>query len=343
MQAADRLYHDLTAAFGDALNAKWGNPSRHPHPQSQAWENNPLSSFAEYCGKRAFDSRGDTMERNSLAVMGHGMVTGDFQNAFATAAHRLATKKYEGFSDHLRICSEVPVNDFKTVKVFTADLDDDLQPVGDTGQIHNSSGWDVGASASLSSFVRLMNVSRQIVINDDLDVLKNYLSALGAAAGKKEGAMVSATLESNALLSDGAAMFGTANIVASALSATTLDAAMGLLRDQKNAAGNKANNKLYALVTASGMELNAASILHYAGLDSVIRICLPWLPAGRWFAMADPMLAPVVGRLLLKGSTTPISVGPVKREIGADYFSLKGYADLGVVAIGRLGVVKGGS
>ena len=118
---------------------------------------------------------------------------------------------------------------------------------------------------------------------------------------------------------------------------------MKALRLQPSAAGNLANLPAFAIAVAAGLELTARTLLTLGGMNEVKVVCLPWLADGRWYLFADPAKAPVVGRLVLPGTKAPITVGPVPNPRNYDGVLLKATADLGVVACGRIGVVRGGT
>jgi hypothetical protein len=73
---------------------------------------------------------------------------------------------------------------------------------------------------------------------------------------------------------------------------------------------------------------------------------MPWLASGRWYALADPRLAPVVAFLHLRGSAPdapPVRVEPAKTAINVDGVAIRASADLGVAIVGRVGAVRGGA
>jgi hypothetical protein len=204
-----------------------------------------------------------------------------------------------------------------------------------------------GLEGRLQTFRRRLDVSRQVFKNDDVNLLKRIATELGFAASRVESNLATMLLESNPTMGDGLPMFGDSNIIAAALSGTSFDAALKLLRLQLTPAGNVANNRAAVLAVSAGLELTARSFLHLAGFDEVRVVVLPALPDGRWYVLASPLLSPAIGRLALSGphaaTTAPITIGPARTPAAFDGLSFKAISDLGTVALNRVGCVKGGA
>ena len=337
---------DTHEAIVDALAMRLGVAPARPHPKAQEYVDQPLSGLAMLHGAVAQAQRGDTRPHPDMAVLGYGIGTSDFKNALGTGASRLAALRYEASADHLQICANLEVVDFKMIEFPGADVGLDLSlKTGEGGEARAAQVVQVaGQIAKLESYDRIIGVSRNTIINDDVGLLANVFAAIGTAAATNEAKMVSDLMEANQTLADGQAMFIAANIVAQTLSATSLDVAMKALRLQTTAAGNLANLKAAVLVVAAGLELSAKTLLKSAGMDDVKVICLPWLADGRWYLFADPKVAPVIGRLILRGTKDPIYVSPLGTKIRFEFDGVltRANAYLGVVALNRVGVVRGG-
>jgi hypothetical protein len=335
---------DAATAFQDAINTRWGNAPTRPHPKVEGFLDRPMSAFATFCGEAAMASRADHSPRPAVAVMGQGIGTSDFKNALASGARRLAAIRYQQFGEHLAFCADQEIDSFQTINFPGVDVGLDLDKEGDGAEIKGVRVIEVaGQTQQLTSYAKILRVSRNAIINDDIGVMGNFFSAIGSAAGYNEAKIISAMLEANPTLADGAAMFGASNTVASALSAANLDLAMKALRQQPTAAGNVANLRAFGLIVAPGLELTARTILKLAGLEAMPVGCLPGLADGRWYLLADPKVAPVIGRLILRGTKEPIVVGQLKGQSQFDGVVLKAIADLGIVALGRVGIVRGGA
>lgn len=339
-------YRDVLAAHEDAISASFGNPPLRPHPNADAYGDRPLSDFAEAMGRMEFSRRNINEERSRPIAMSAGMVTKDFGNVIGAAAHKLAQLRYTQMADHLAICADQVVPNFLAVNFPSMDVDLNLAKTGEGGETLLSKVVVVGGqTAQLDRYARTLFVSRQAIINDDTHGIGVLFSALGTSAGVNEAKLVCATLEGNPTLSDGQAMFVASNIVAQVLSASALEAALKALRLQQTAAGNVANLSAAVIAVSAGLELTATQLLKSAGMENRIRVVvLPWLADGRWYVFADPRIAPVLGRLVLKNSVAPITVGPVVNgeTFKSDGIGFLAVACLGIVPLGRIGIVKGG-
>jgi len=336
---------DTRDAIEDGLAVALGIPVCAKHPKADEYIDRPLSALAHLHGAVVEAQRG-SRDAPDAVVMGYGLSTSDFKNALASTTRRLAARRYEQFADHLALCSDQIVRNFKTVEFPDADVNLDLEKTPEIGEIRVAQIVQVaGQSAQLVAYGRTVGVSRWVFVNDDVGLLANLFAAVGTAAATTEAKMVAALLEGNPTLADGQAMFGASNIVAQALSLTSLDAAMKALRVQPTAAGNLANLMAAVLTVAPGLELSARTILKQGGVDDVRVVCLPWLADGRWYLQAAPAIAPAVGRLILRGETSPIDVRPVpaKQKFAYDGVLFRAIAHLGVVALSRIGIVRGGA
>jgi hypothetical protein len=335
---------DAIEAMPDALAERWGVRAKLPHPLARDLLERPLSAVAIACGQAAFAAQG-SRGNHDIACLGRGLTTSDFKNSLSDAARRLAILRYEEAAEHRLLCADQEVKTFRETSFPNADIELELDIELDGANERKTSRivYVAGQSANLSTYARNLLVSREVVVNDDVDMLGGVFGAIGTAAARTEAQLFSALLESNSTLADGAPMFAAGNVVAEALSTVSLGVAMEKLRAQVTPAGNLANNRAFGIAVAPGLELTAYTIIEAAGLDLVV-VCLPWLAAGRWYLLASPKVAPVVGRLVLDGSKNgPILVGPTRTERDVDGVLLAAAADLGMVALGRVGVVRGGA
>lgn len=94
---------------------------------------------------------------------------------------------------------------------------------------------DRGEPIALATYGEIFSISRQAIINDDLNQLTDSPMKLGRAAKGTVGDLVYAILTSNPKLSDGRALFHAdhANLSSGGISVANLDAARQLMRLQK--------------------------------------------------------------------------------------------------------------
>jgi hypothetical protein len=336
---------DQLEAARDAISIACGAELLHPHPLASTIDLKRVAEdIAARAGVRVTDAR-------SLAAA--GMRTPQFAKLLADAAAPVVRVGFEHQAQHRAFCTPLEVDNFNPVSVPSIDDEVELEPVGENAEIRPimiTTG--AGAvSARLTSFARTLRFSRHLVVNDSRGELRPAVLPIGPSAARLEKRMLCETLEAgdSTVLDDGTVVFDGAfsNVEAGALDATTLASAMGKLRTQSRAAGGNADLSLAHLVVAPALELAAMKLLHDHGLSERVMLhAMPWLASGRWYALADPRLAPVVAFLHLRGSAPdapPVRVEPAKTAINVDGVAIRASADLGVAIVGRVGAVRGGA
>jgi hypothetical protein len=102
-------------------------------------------------------------------------------------------------------------SDFKThhrVKMGDAP---DLEQVNDDGEIHQGSMSDEKESYALTTYAKKAAITRQTIINDDLDAIAKLPMLWGQRARGKEADLVYAQITANGAMADGNNLFDTAN------------------------------------------------------------------------------------------------------------------------------------
>jgi hypothetical protein len=130
--------------------------------------------------------------------------------------------------------------DFKNHTLHRVSESDGLEEVPELGDYQYGKRSEKKETYALATYGKIFGISRQAIINDDLDALTDTPAKHGRAAARKVGDIAYAVLTGNANMGDGTALFATghSNIVAqgsgAAPSITTLKAgilAMGLQKD----------------------------------------------------------------------------------------------------------------
>ncbi len=279
-----------------------------------------------------------------LSVVARGLHSADFGRLLADGAKNLTVAAYDAVAqEHLQFTASTVVEGFMQESLPAIDGDLDLQPLGDFAEIAHGAAFTAvgGAAVQMATFGRIVTVSRSLVINDQLGALKAVFAAVGAHAAQKEAAIVAACLGSNPKMDDAEDMFSDANTVKTALDGAALGVAMGMLRNQKSAAGNALNLRAAHLVVAPELEYAARKAVLDGGLSLSVA-ALAGLPAARWFVLPDPAFHPVLTVLRLAASPSPLRLEQ-KALFDADGTGIRVTADLGAVFMRRTGIVRGGS
>lgn len=332
---------EIMAAAPDSITLAAGGKLDRPHPLAGELS---LRKIAYACGlakQRQFDYELD------VAVMGRGLVTSDFSKILADGVIGLAIATYKAQAEHSVFSVPMDVRDFKPAKIPALDADLSLEPLGDGAEIMQGGAFLVASAQRqvlLTSFARIVEISRNAIINDELGAFSQLISSIGASAARVEARLVVDALESNSVLDDGAVTFLAEynNVVGNALDETTLGQAMALLRTQNTAAGQPADLRARHLVTAPDLEYSARKLIADAAMGVTVST-MANLPAGRWYLLADPVACPVVANLRLGGAKTPLLVEQWVAPFPTDNAGVLVRADLGACIMRRTGIVRGGA
>lgn len=220
----------------------------------ESMRKNPFSSMPVSEMARSYlhlinvDSRG--MSRSDLVgaaltrgVIGHG--TSDFSNLLANVANKALLAGYdeapETWQEWCRVGS---IPDFKATDRAGLSNFSDLDEVKEQGEITHGTLSDVKESLTLVTWAKLFGISRQALINDDLQALGAIPRKMGRAAARKIGDLCYNILIDNAALDqDAVALFSVAthaNLITSgaAPSVSTLDVLRTAMAVQTDPGGN---------------------------------------------------------------------------------------------------------
>lgn len=144
----------------------------------------------------------------------------------------------------------------------------DLDEIKESGEYTHGTMKDKKEPIQLSTFGKLFNISRQAIINDDLDALGRIPRGMGRAASRKIGDLAYGVLTANAVMNeDGIALFETTthgNLAAAgaAPTVTTLDVAKTAMATQKGLLGvSSLGIRGKYLITPVALETTAETLL----------------------------------------------------------------------------------
>jgi len=330
---------DAAALRGGIITPKAAHPDAHVLAAS---DSNLLQQLALACVQANVRANG-----NPAGFFGYGLGTADFQNTLSSLLRSATVGKLNAQARHRAFCDMRPLKSFMPHDFPRVDMDLALIELPENAEATMIAiGDSAGLSARIRTWGRNVAISREAIVNDDVGMLTALAANAGANAARLEAGLCYGLLSANPTLGDGELLFHVdhGNVIAAALDESNLFAAMAALRDQLTPAGVKADLDAKFLVCASGLEGLARKLLHTAGLTEITVIAAAGLPAGRWFLFADPVQSPVIALLHLEGANGGLLVGPAKRknDTTTDGVLLGIRHDAGVVAVGRVGCVRGG-
>lgn len=157
------------------------------------------------------------------------LILGEVMNKRLRAAYQSAPRSFTAFS------RRSDVSDFKTINTLALSGAPDLDEVKESGEYTYGSMSEEGQSYNLKTYGKIISITRQALINDDLSAFTRIAPAFGTSAAEKETEIVYGLLTSNVKMSDNLALFHATHKnlgTAGALSETTLSEARKMLRKQ---------------------------------------------------------------------------------------------------------------
>lgn len=168
------------------------------------------------------------MELSGAAFMGRGSVgyhsTSDFPAILANVAGKTLRASYESTPRTFAAWARrATITDFKPVQRTQLGGAPDLEKVLESGEFQYGTIGEAKEVYALASYGRIIGITRQALINDDLDAFTRIPAAFGASAADLESDIVYAILMQNPAMADSTALFhadhgnlGTASVISEA-------------------------------------------------------------------------------------------------------------------------------
>lgn len=195
----------------------------------------------------ARDNNNHAMYAKALASMGYGVATqtfGDFPILLEVAMHKILQAAYQIAPDTwTRFCGIGSVTDFRAHNRYLRGSFGVLDGLNELGELKNKAIPD-GAKESITAKTKgnIIGLSRQAIVNDDMDVFSGLIPDLGRAAKLTIEVDVYALIASNPTMNDGVAFFhanhGNLGSASTPPSVAAFDAIRVAMAKQKDVSGN---------------------------------------------------------------------------------------------------------
>lgn len=257
----------------------------------------------------------------ALGLQRHGAQTSsDFAIALQQAGNLTILDAYQTADDEQwRVLSaEKSANDFRPMPLVGLTGTPEFLVVEENGEYTYASFGDLGDSYKLWTAGRIISLSRQLIINDQLGLFGDMAGHLGRGAALHEANAWWANLLGNPTMSDGKALFhadhGNLAGAGGFISATALSAGRAAMRKQKDRDGTTFLNLApkYLLVgpdSETEAEKLVASITATKSADvtpafirSLVPVVTPRITDYSWYLLADPKRAATMQHSYLRGS-----------------------------------------
>ncbi len=339
----------LTGA--DAESARNGNPYAHTTLLALA----ERSLIQAGVNTRGMDR--EQIARGVLAVQ----TTSDFPVLLENVLHRVLVGAYnlQQFT-WTRFCATGTLSDYRPHSRFHLSSFSDLKPVNEAGEYENGVLGDGEVETIKGARKgRILQITPEVLVNDDLGEFVRITTALGQAAGRTIEKDVYDVLKQNGglgpVMKDGHTLFHAehGNIAAgAAVSVDSFDAMRQMMALQMDPGGNDyldislsrflgtvamhgratlVNNSEYNPDVTGKFQVNNTSRATFSDI-----ISSPRLGTGKgWYGFADPNVEPVIEVAFLNGVQTPVL--EQETNFRTDGLSWKVVHKYGVGAVGWRG------
>lgn len=207
---------------------------------------------------------------NPMQMVGFALThsTSDFGNILLDVANKALLQGWEESAETFELWTKKgQLSDFKTAHRVGMGGFPSLRQVREGAEYKYVTTQDKGETIALATYGEIFSITRQAIINDDLNQLTDVPMKMGRAAKATIGDLVYAVLTGNGKLSDGKTLFHAdhANLSSGAISVDSLDKARQNMRKQKE--GERALNirPAYMLVPV-GLETLASQTIRSASV-----------------------------------------------------------------------------
>jgi hypothetical protein len=193
--------------------------------------------------------------------------TSDFANILANVAQKAALKGWtEAEETYQMWTSAGTLTDFRPAKRAGLGLIDALPEKIEGADYEYGTVGDRGETITLATYGKILKITREAVMDDDLSLFSTLPVRAGRAARRTIGNLCYAVLTNNPTMADGTALFhadhGNLAAPAAAMSKTSLSKAKAAMRTQKESATGSALNITPAyLVVPAALEETATQLM----------------------------------------------------------------------------------
>lgn len=273
----------------------------------------------------------DLIVREAMTTRGAVITqtTSDFPVLFENAVHRILQAAYAVTPDTWsRFAGTGTVTDFRPHSRYLRGSFGALDNVNEAGEFKNKPIPDLAKEAiQASTKGNIINLSRQAIVNDDMEVFSGLAVDLGRAAKLTIEIDVYALLNSNPVMNDGKTLFhadhGNLDGNPRAPSVAAFDALAAAMGAQKDISGNEFLEISPSILLVPRALRGAAIVINGSEYDpdavnklqrpNIVRglfsdvVATNRLTGTAYYAFADPNVAPAIEVVFLNGVTEPFT------------------------------------
>lgn len=252
----------LRTAMAQAIESRTGAK---PADGGNEYRGFTMFELARACADRAgINTRG--MDRMDIVASAFTHSSSDFPLLLGDTAQKALKRGYEESPEVFpQFTRAVTLTDFKPTSLAGLGRFSGLDLIPANGEYKFGTFNESGSSLRLATYGKMFGISRQAIINDDLNAMVDVPRKMGQAAKRTVGDAVFALLTSNPVLSDGIALFHASHNnlvgVGTAISTTTVDGVRVLMATQKDTDGRIVRVPLKFLIVPVGLGGLARTVL----------------------------------------------------------------------------------
>lgn len=306
----------VIARAGEAIFAR-------SHPEHQISE--PARAYA---GMKPEDHARECLRRAGVATTGMATetlitralhTTSDFPLILGDAVNRELRRAYQAPPSGARLVArQTTARDFRAKRRVILGEAPQLEKVLEGGEFKSGTMPEAAETYAVATYGKIVGISRQALVNDDLNAFTIIPAAQGVAAMNFEAAQLVAKIEGNPLLSDGIAVFdeaGHGNDTANASIAAALSIGRIAMRRKTGLAGAPIDVSPRFVLTPPELEtdmqkalaeIQATATEDFNPFSTLTLIVEPRLTSTtKWYLVADPQIVDGLEFAYLEGAPGP--------------------------------------
>ena len=333
LQVGESENQKFRQAATDGMLMRAGVRVDKPAPGAEDFRGYEIASMIRESLRRAGVDVSGLVSRRAVAdfvfrTKHHGSLsTDDFTNIFRDASNKTLLRAYQEYPATWRPWVNVgSASDFKTIYGISLSNAPDLKKVDEHGEYEYASLSDAQESYAVYKYGRLISLSWEMIINDDLRAFTRYPQLMGAAARRKEADLVYSLITGNPAMNDGDNLFHAnhSNLITDGghVSAAQLDTARAMMRKQTGLQGETLDLRPAFLLVPVAQETDAEVLLRSRGSTEDSKnegVINPWYnrlnpiaeprldddSTDSWYLVADPSQVDTIEVAYLDGYEQP--------------------------------------
>jgi len=345
---------EFRAAVSDAILGRYGVTVSNPHPAAADFANMNIgdlcSTVLSHAGRRPRDD-------SRAALVNAALTTSDFPALLQDVAHKALMNGFEEneAASHRRWTRAGQAEDFREHRRVALSEAPNLSKVPEHGEYTQGALDDAGESISIDTYGRIVSISRQSLINDELGELARVPASMGQGAARTEADLAYGLLINNPSMRDGVALFDAShgNVgTGAALSVDSLGEARKLMRLQRGLKGEATLNLSPTfLIVPAALETDAEQLLASIQPSKAADAVPEWLrqlevvvdsrldedSASAWYLAASPAQFDTIEVARLGGNGAEVMTD---EGFDTDTLRFKVRLDVGAAALDWRGLVR---